>query len=256
MKQIYKKLLYLVLMLLFALIANVASSREVMLEDWVPPPGWLLRAGVSYFQFDPNLPRDLTIHQTHPDDQSFLFGSAGETKLNEVDSIFLDFSAERTWSISDKWSWSLCYLLKIPMDEEGREGVQNENDFRPSTEGSFIYSQVNNIDPAHEFGVNFSYRWFSENEINFEFRPGFFLGYWKMDFEKGWDRFGVDETSLSSGADGFSFSPKIAFAVGTPDIKLDISGGYRVINLEYDTDIFGSSEADGWEIGLGVVYRF
>ena len=171
-------------------------------------PGWRADAGVSYLWLDPNLPRDLTIHTTHVDDQTFMTGSPGETDLSEVSITFLNLSLGYVWPIDEQikhgWNWGIAYVLKIPVSEDGREEIQNENDTRPSTSGSYIYTKINEVEPQHEIAVDLSY-WRSTGKIRYALTPRLTIGYWQLSFEKGWNRFGCDEIEHSSDAKGFSF---------------------------------------------------
>ena len=224
--------------------------------------GWEVDAGISHVQLQPDLPRDLRIHTTHPDDQVFLSGSAGETDLDEVDITFLNLSLGHTWAIEGDrvqvnrgWKWGVSYVLKVPLEEDGREDIQNVNDFRPATEGSFIYTGITDVDVQHEIGVHISY-WRDTGSLRYAVTPGIFVGYWKMSFEKGWDRFGRDEPELSSEAKGISISPQIQASLGTPDMKVGIFLAYRAVDLEYDTTELGSSVAQAMEIGASFGWSF
>lgn len=224
------------------------------------PNGWMVSTGVSYYQFDPNLPNDLNMHNTHPDDKSFLEGSAGVTELDTVKATFLDLSAKRIWGIvkgtESGWQWGLDYVLKIPVGQSGRAEKQNENDYRPATEGSFIYTSITDLQPAHEVGVSLHYWWVAGDELFCTLIPSLHIGYWQMSFEKGWDRFGKDEAEQSSGAKGVSISPQLGMSIGTREFKFAITGAYRFIDLKYDTSVLGSSTANGWDIGANVGWQF
>ncbi len=239
------------------LCALALGANWVQAEEGEPE--WFIDAGISYFQMDPSLPRDLTIHNTHVDDRPFMTGSPGDTDLSKVDMTFLNLSLGYIWPLESQvtygWDWGVSYVLKIPLEEDGREEKQNENDPRPPTEGSFIYTTITDVQPQHEVGVNLSY-WWASGELRYSITPSVYIGYWQMAFEKGWDRFGQDQAEQASDAKGFSISPQIEVSIGTPSLKLAVSAAYRAIDLEYDTSALGSSVAQGIEIGGAVGWRF
>jgi hypothetical protein len=239
---------------------GLSASVSVARGEATGPCGWQLDAGISYFSFDPNLPNDLEMHNTHPDDRSFLSGSAGTTPLDEVNLTFLDLSLRRTWGIvkgpDDGWDWGLGYVLKVPVGETGRSHRQNENDYRPATEGSFIYTELSDVSPAHEVECSLRYWWFANNEILWAIEPAVSVGYWDMTFEKGWDRFGLDEAEQTSDAKGVSVSPQFGVSSGTRDLRLSVVAAYRFVNLEYDTDVLGNEVAQGWEVSGSVGWHF
>jgi len=224
-------------------------------------PTWYADAGVSYFSMDPDLPRDLVTHSTHPDDRSFMSGSPGNTKLDEVDMTFLNIEVGHNWPIQTRaeyrWEWGLSYVLKVPVSEDGREEKKNENDTRPATESSFIYTELSDVSCQHEVGIKATY-WqaFGGNKLYFSITPGLYLGYWQMAFAKGWDRFGRDQAEAESDASGFSISPQIAFTIDTSNLNFTVFTGYRAISLDYDYDSMDSSSATGVEFGASVGWKF
>lgn len=243
-----------------ALVAAGWSATAFGAEPPPGPPGWLFNVEVSYLNLDPNLPRDLVMHNTHPDDRAFMSGSPGDTMLDKVEVTFLDLSLERTWGIAKQsdhgWEWGIGYTLKVPIDEKGRVEKQNENDPRPPTEGSFIYTEMAEINPAHEVGVSLRYWWAGSRRLISAITPHLAVGYWQMAFEKGWDRFGRDEAELRSDAKGFGFAPGLNLSTGTKELRLTLHGAYRFIDLEYDTDALGNEVAQGWEVGAGIGWHF
>ncbi|HBA85926.1 MAG TPA: hypothetical protein DCZ95_17725 [Verrucomicrobia bacterium] len=222
-------------------------------------PGWRMDAGMSYLQLDPHLPRDLTLHTTHLDDRPFMSGSPGQTDLCKVDVSFLNLLFGYTWPLESQpqygWSWGVAYVLKVPIKEDGREEIQNENDIRPSTQGSFIYTKVSSVKPQHEVGINLN-AWRTLGGLRYMLTPRIYVGYWQLSFEKGWTRFGSDEMEQSSDAKGFGISPQIEGSVGTSAFKLGVFAAYRAMDLEYDTSVLGSSVAQGLEIGGAIGWQF
>ena len=222
---------------------------------------WYVDAGVSYFSMDPDLPRDLVTHSTHADDRSFMSGSPGDTKLDEVDMTFLNLEVGHTWPITTqldyRWEWGVSYVLKVPLSDDGRNEKQNENDTRPASEGSFIYTKLSDVSCQHEVGLKATY-WQSigSDKFRFSITPGLYLGYWQMVFDRGWNRFGHDQTEWKSDADGFSISPQIAFTIDTSNLNFTVFTGYRAISLDYDYDSMDSSGATGVELGASVGWKF
>jgi hypothetical protein len=222
-------------------------------------PGWFINAGISYIQLDPNLPRDLINHTTHPDDQSFMSGSPGSTDLKKVDITFLNLSFGYSWPLETQIKygkdWGIFYTVKIPVEKNGTEEKQNQNDPRPPTEGSFIYTEITEVNVQHEVGTNFMF-WWEINGLRYTITPRLNIGYWQMSFEKGWNRFGRHQAEQYSDAKGISISPQLEASIGTYKFKLGIFAAYRAINLEYNTAVLGNSMAQGLEIGASVGWRF
>lgn len=224
-------------------------------------PTWYVDAGVSYFKMDPDLPRDLVVHSTHPDDRSFMSGSPGSTKLDDVDITFLNLEVGHNWPISKqvdyRWEWGVSYVLKVPLSDDGRNEKQNENDTRPAAEGSFIYTKLSDVSCQHEVGLKAIY-WQSidSDKFRFSITPGLYLGYWQMTFDRGWNRFGHDQAEWKSDASGFSISPQIAFSLDTSNLNFTVFTGYRAISLDYDYDSMDSSSATGVEFGASVGWKF
>ncbi|MBI4918148.1 MAG: caspase family protein [Acidobacteria bacterium] len=211
--------------------------------------------GLSYLRFNPHLPRDLKDHETHTLDQPFMSGSAGTTDLASVSVIFLDLSVKREWEISPDWSWGVQYTLKIPASASGRAEKQNENDNRPPTSGSFIYTEVSGFKPAHEVGVSLLRSWPS-GPVTYSLGAGLQVSHWATSFEKGWHRGGADEKALAADASGWGFSPLAVGSISLSGIDLSLSAAYCAINLDYGTAALGSAVADGWEIGAAAAYRW
>lgn len=256
-----KKYLAAVILYSSVLVARSVQATPEQEQSTVDIKGWSVDAGVSYFNMDPDLPQDLTIHSTHPDDRSFMSGSAGSTKLDEVDMTFLNLEVKYNFliPITKKTFWKLepSYVLKVPVSEEGRARKQNENDTRPAVEGSFIYTELSDVSLQHEIGVKASFNSsISGTKAHYSITPSIYLGYWQMSFEKGWDRFGRDETEYTSDADGFSISPQIAFALENKQLNFSVFAGYRAISLDYDSSSSDSSTATGIEFGASVGWKF
>ena len=213
---------------------------------------WQVAAGASEFRLDPNLPRGLRVHENHPDDRSFLSGNAGSTDLEEVTLTLLNTSIELDLDLGESGGSELrlVYNLKVPLTEEGRREKQQENDPRPPREGSFIFTQVERMEPAHEIGAGFGQT--AGERVQVWLSPMLFLGYWQISFSRGWDRFGSDETTLTGDARGFSLFPEIELGLGTTRLRGSVTVGYRSLDLEYEPRSLGNARADGWELGVAL----
>ncbi|NQT92029.1 MAG: hypothetical protein HQ559_04645 [Lentisphaerae bacterium] len=217
---------------------------------------WRASAGLSGFVFDPSLPRDLTIHRTHPDDQAFMPGDPGETVLRRAGSVFLDLGVAGEWELDGGWAWGLGGTLKLPFWVEGRKEIQCENDQRPPTQGSYIYTAITDMQPVPEIGVSIRHRCLTRQGAGFSVVPSLRASYWHMTFEKGWNRFGKDEFEQSSDARGIGLSPSLAVSACVKRWEFTGLGAYRLLVLEYDTTVLGSSVAQGWEVGCSAARRF
>ena len=248
-------------LMVFASVATRPTVVGAALES--PIYGrWNLDGGLSYFSFDPDLPRDLTNHETHPDDKPFLKGAAGSTPLTDVNASFFDVGLSRSFPVTESGMTAvlLKYTLKIPLQEDGREEMQNENDFRPPENGSFIYSKIVDISLAHEVGVGLGFGSMPMNNGEgtgnyWELLPSVNLGYWEMEYEKGWNRFGRDQASIRTAASGFSLSPRLQITFGGPRIFVSAGVAYRAMRLEYDVDILDESAPSGWEASAAIGVR-
>lgn len=217
-----------------------------------------LGVGASYFSFNPNLPAGLVEHETHPDDQVFLTGSAGETDLDPVKVTLLNVHATvaRDKGPGGSVQWVGDLVLHLPLSEEGREEVQNANDHRPPEEGAYIYTEVEDIDPAVEIGFGASYHGHFSERVEYTLRPMVYLGYWSMTFDSGWTRFNEDQTAIQSGAKGPSVSPQLHLSAGLKTLQAGLTLGYRYMHLGYDAADLGSEGAHGWDIGAVVTKDF
>ena len=146
------------------------------------------------------------------------------------------------------------------MDEK-----QNENDFRPPENGSYIYSEIVEVSPAHEIGIGLAFgrklikeEWGTGRgtDLYWDVRAGISIGYWNMEFAKGWNRFASDQTSIQSEASGYSIYPHIDVMYGGSKYFGSAGVGYRIINLDYEADILDDETAKGWEVGITLGLRF
>ncbi len=218
---------------------------------------WNFSIGGSYICIDPNLPRDLVNHQVHPDDVNIPIPEpGGTTALDKVETVMLNLGIEYIMPRSRNFSWLVGYTIKIPGSTDGREEKQCPNDPRPPEQGSFVYTEIESMQPAHEIHGGVSYKVSSDKSTTVTISPRLALGYWEMQFEKGWDRFGADEISLKSDAKGFSFSPQIVLSAGSDFMNGSLLIAYRYMSLDYDYSELGSEVAQSWEAGLNIAFSF
>ncbi|NQT93258.1 MAG: hypothetical protein HQ559_10890, partial [Lentisphaerae bacterium] len=226
------------------------------------------RAGISHFWFNPGLPRDLVNHDTHRDDAPFLEGYTGSTPLRwaAITSLDLILEASYPFTSSGRDLVFAEYCAKIPIQAQGREERQQANDDRPPEIGSFIYTQINGARPAHEAGIGLAFNSVRQEDraatdFYWEWRPSVRLGYWAMEFEKGWNRHAKDEMATRSSAKGVSLSPRLDVAVGANTdthvaFVASLGVAYRIINMEYEAVNLDEGTATGWELDGTVGIRF
>jgi len=228
----------------------------------IPPPepplfykkvGFNFSLGYSRLSMDPNLPRDLQIHVNHPDDE-FLTGSPGNTDLDyiQLDSLELEIGPSFRLGKRNMALFAL-YVAKIPFSKVGREERQQENDLRPPSEGSYIYTKLVDAKIGHIFrsGLGLAFP-ISENQ-NFwlEIRCLFDVGKWDMDFDKGWTRYGRDESEWNSEASGFFFSPKGKISLSMDRWSIFFSVGSAQISFDHPHPNLETHRGKGYEISLG-----
>ncbi len=246
-----------------SLITLSPTTHAQQENDWwlTHTKNWYFNLGFSRFNFDPDLPASFENHETHPTDTVRFQGlDAGTTDLSSVDISFLDIAI-----IYSRPMQSLPIIkhaelvLKIPSNSSGRTVKQNENDTSKPEEAAFLFSEIDDLSPAIEIGAGFTYLPIETQHWSVGLRPQISLGYWNMDFSKGWLRNGNDETALSTAASGFSIAPKISFVIaGRALNKFNLVAHYtnRSINLDFDNNTVSSTTANGWETGITVSYRF
>ncbi|MEM7586177.1 MAG: hypothetical protein AAF560_22490 [Acidobacteriota bacterium] len=215
---------------------------------------WSVSLSLSFMSLDPDLPRDLVTHETHPDDRPFLFGPAGATRLTTTEIKFANLAVtyQRSLPGHPDRNWLVRYTLRIPESNEVREVRQNENDFRLPTEGSFIYTEHSETELAQELGVGVSFPLRQNQRAVLTVLAS--VGYWDLAFEKGWDRFSQRQPALSARATGLSLAPQAELSFGTRAHRLELLLAYRFLELSYDAASLEDSSGEAWEVGLG--YRW
>jgi TolB-like protein len=211
-------------------------------------------AGFSSFEFDPDLPLEATLHDTHPDDSTFMYGSPGTTPLDVASANFLDLALSCGIRSADKKTmFVLEYVFKLPVAVIGRSMHQNDNDTRPPENGSYVYTKIlNDFMPSHELGLGIR-RYIAGNFYAYAVACG---GFWDMRFETGWYRFGTDQAQASfpSSGPGLGFTAGIAFNP-LPKLVLKLDAAYRLIWLTYpDYPLIPVKMPQGFQIGGSVEY--
>jgi len=250
---------------------NRALTADIVLyflEAWgILPPGPKLfykkvgfnfSLGYSRLSMDPNLPRDLQIHANHPDDE-LLTGSPGNTDLDHIqfDSLELEIGSSFRLGKSNMALFAF-YVAKIPFSKVGRDERQQENDPRPPSEGSYIYTKLGDTSIGHIFrsGLGATFCLSEYQEFWLEIQCLFDVGKWNMDFEKGWTRFGGDEAEWRSEASGFFFSPKGKISLSTGRWSIFFSAGIAQISFKHPHPNIETHAGRGYEISLGGRFIF
>ena len=210
-----------------------------------------IRTGISFFNLDPQLPRDLLTHETHPDDD-FIIGPAGMTVLDKVKITTFDISLEytRESSFLEEFSYLLEYTLRIPLNTSGRHEMQHMNDTRPPEMGSFQYTELSKVKSLNELGIGASYGFKSDKNLRFSIRGLVSVGYWSMRFEKGWLRFSEDQTAIEGAVDGITIHPQLGLNIGVLPAQVGITAGCLSFFASYDEPQFNSETIAGCSLRL------
>lgn len=246
----YRLLLSCVIIYMVVFTSSITGYSQTPVDE-VPWNQFSGRIGLSYYSFNPRLPRDLVIQETHPADTSFLFGDAGSTELQKINLTTLDLSVElsREAHFSTHFRYVFNYTLKIPVSKTGRDERQHLNDPRPPTSGSFEYTQINHANLAHELGIGMEFWRSTSGALRLAIGGTISVGYWSMEFEKGWTRFGADETALKARGRGISIFPHTGISLGGEQTRTALTIGYRYINFDYDSVHLNGDVASGWALG-------
>lgn len=227
-----------------------------------PPPGlWHLTfsGGYSFLKLNPNLPRELTAHdQNHPQDINnppLLKGFAGSTPLDRVMSNLVEFEGGVTRRDEDSAAGLLLEgVVKVPLTSNGRFEIQQVNDTRDPSIGSFIYTKLQHVAPAFGGRIGVSLR-----PVSWRGRQLTVFGdivAWNMTFEKGWSRFAADQQEVIAQATGVEVSPKARLSFERKGYALHLTGGATLIHFGYDTTpAVPSHWGTGVSIGGGVTFQ-
>lgn len=243
--------------------AVTADIIRCLLEAWgITDPesnlfykkmGFNFSLGYSRLSMDPNLPRDLQIHTNHPDDE-FPAGSPGNTDLDYIQLDSLELEIGPSFRLGKRnMALFAFYVAKIPFSKVGRDERQQENDPRPPAGGSYIYTKLADTSIGHIFrsGLGAAFCISEYQGFWLEIQCLFDVGKWDMDFEKGWTRYGQDESEWSSKASGFFFSPKGKISLSTDRWSIFFSVGSAQISFDHSHPNLETHAGRGYEISLG-----
>lgn len=242
------------------IVRHVASVQPRVLTTHALQ--FTLSAGYTGLRINPALPRSLTAHDSnHIDDvryPPFLMGFAGSTPLDRVSSHLSEIEAGVARRHTDgSIGFIGAYAIDFPISSRGRFEIQQVNDTRPSSLGSFVYSQVVRVGPAHAFRTGFSLHPQKWRTRGIEVHGFFNLGIWDMTFEKGWSRFATDQPEFTAEVRGVELSPRGRLSFVKSGYSFHISGGWTLIRFGYESAVgLPSHNASGWSVGTGVGTRF
>jgi hypothetical protein len=215
-----------------------------------------LNVGVAYehVSLDPDLPRDLINHETHPDDAAFLFGSPGTTDLERIDIDAVQMQIGIAYRLGFRnLAWTVSYAPEVPVAWDGREEQQQINDPRPPAMGSFIYTKLQDVGISHVIttGLGFAFRLSEGQDWWLETQGLVSVGRWDMTFEKGWSRFGQDQPAITSQATGIDLSPKFVVSLRTSGYGFDVGVSYRRLRFHHSATNLEDHTAQGLSFSLG-----
>ena len=177
------------------------------------------RGGLSlelqYWTFDESFD-----HDTHPDDQSFLQGRAGETSLGNPLAVALQY----TYIVTEKKDGLYASLnggvLLIGNAEEKRK---NDNDSRSLGSHSEIYSR---IEPTIGPLVGFDLGW----KFSGKFYVGASLDASWISIEHGWNRYGEYQSEKDEWKAYVSAGPEFRYYFNE---SVSVSAGFNFGNASY-----------------------
>jgi hypothetical protein len=215
----------------------------------------------SFLWLTPNLPRGLTAHDVnHPQDVAFppfLRGFAGPTPLGRVTSHVLEVEGGVARRQDDSTMGFLFEAIaKLPLKSAGRTQIQQVNDARDPSTGSFIYTKVERVSPAFGGRAGVSIHpagWQRTGKQLLLFGD---VGVWNMRFEKGWYRFAIDQPEWTVQATGLETSPHVRFLFVRKGYTLHLTGGATLIHFTYDS---ATGLPAHWSVGAsgggGIVFQ-
>lgn len=143
-------------------------------------------------------------HETHPDDAIFMTGSPGSTSVDNAFLLALGLRVKRTntFGLPLEFTADAGGLLSLAKDRH-----QNNNDSRPKSQGSFVYSKVSPFGMETRIGTLF----YPFQDIPLGFGGEATLSVFRT--EHGWDRFGKDEKAQSKWHYAFTAGPKVGLNI-------------------------------------------
>jgi hypothetical protein len=187
----------------------------------------------------------------------FLRGFAGSTPLDRVTAHLLELEVGGARREDDSTTGLLLeFAAKLPLKNDGRSQIQQVNDTRDPSIGSFIYTKVEHISPAFGARVGVSYHPASWRSRGTELLVFGDFGAWNMTFEKGWSRFAADQPEVTAQATGIETSPRARLSFARKGYTLHVTGGVILIHFTYDA-VTGlpAHWSTGVSIGGGVTFQ-
>jgi hypothetical protein len=245
------------------LTALVSGQGLIPRIVWAQPPigpfygktlNWVFGVTYERIRIDPNLPRDLRVHDNHPEDAAFLTGSAGETDLDSIEINAIGLEAGVAYRLGYR-SLALigAYVPKIAVTSSGRLEMQQANDQRAAAIGSYVYSQLDGSSVAHAVrtGLGAAFRLSDSRDRWLEIQGLVDVGRWDMTFEKGWTRFGRDQAALSSEATGVEISPRLRVSMFAGVWAIQGYVAYTQIQFSHQAAHLEHHVGTGLSLGFG-----
>lgn len=238
---------------LAALVIVAGVPQDADAQSFWQRVNFLFGAGYLRVSMDPELPRDLINHQSHPED-AFLTGSPGVTDLQEITVNAAEIETGLAYRPTDaNFALIFEYVLKVDISSSGRLEKQQENDSRQPAMGSFIYSQLTDVKPGHALrtGAAGAWRLSERRDLWLEVRGLVDIGRWDMTFEKGWSRHGSDQAAIISTASGFEVSPRARFAFVTDIWAFHATAAFTQIAFSHELVHLEPHDAAAFSIAFG-----
>lgn len=236
---------------------GVSRAEEPVPISFYKKYNFLVDVGYSRLSTDLNLPRDLRIHRNHADDVEILSGYAGDTDLDRLQMDMMEIAA----GIAVRPEFLNIALIsqlvaKWPVRLDARLERQQENDPRPPSNASYIYTKAEDARMllALRLGLGGAVL-LSDHDWWLEIRGLVDVGKTRLNFEKGWTRNGADEFETRSEADGWFFSPNISVGVGTRKWLLKLGGGYAQIAFNHSDTRMVNHTGKGFELHFGFTHK-
>jgi hypothetical protein len=228
-----------------------------------PPPitfykkvSFIMNVEYSSLSTDLDLPRDLRMHRTHTDDD-FLEGDPGETNLDRMELDTTEIGAGLAVRPEFRNIAIIGQLVaKLPTRLDARLERQQDNDPRPPSTASYIYTKIEDVRMmlALRLGLGGAVL-LSKQDWWLEVRGLCDVGRTRMRFDKGWTRYGQDEFETRSEADAWYFSPKIKAAVGTRRWLISIGYGYAQMTFHHADSRIVNHTGKGSELSFGIAHK-
>jgi hypothetical protein len=197
---------------ILAIVCLLLAAQAVFAQDNGKRNRGNVMIGYRYYDFQYRFK-----HDTHPDD-SFLPnarvpGSAGTTELKSLQMLAAGGGYERVIGKGFSWRLEAGGLLAVNSQRK-----QNENDPRPPSGGSFIYTD--------------SFGFFAATGPAYQMKRVSISGVAEVaqvTFSSGWLRFGQGQRQRSEGETIVSAGPNLCFWLNKPSgVEISVRGGKAV----------------------------